>query len=79
MIRRWSCFANSPQNVVYRSGGKRYIDYHGRGLGILDEAASNYKLFSEDTELLYEAAYLFLLSRIGQALDRRGLHHPIDP
>jgi hypothetical protein len=64
----------TPRNVVYRSGGKRYIDYHGRGLGILDEAASNFRLFSEDTELLYEAAYLFLLSRIGQALDQRRLH-----
>jgi hypothetical protein len=64
----------SPRNVVYRAGGKRYIDYHGRGLGILDDAASNLKLYSEDPELLYEAAYLFLLSRIGQGLDQRGLH-----
>lgn len=64
----------TPRNVVYRSGSKRYIDYHGRGLGILDEAASSLKLYSEDAELLYEAAYLFLLSRIGQALDQRGLH-----
>jgi hypothetical protein len=64
----------TPRNVVYRAEGKRYIDYHGRGLGILDEAASSLKLYSEDAELLYEAAYLFLLSRIGQALDQRGLH-----
>jgi hypothetical protein len=64
----------TPRNVVYRAGRKRYIDYHGRGLGILDEAACSFKLYSEDTELLYEAAYLFLLSRIGQALDQRGLH-----
>lgn len=64
----------TPRNVVYRDDGKRYIDYHGRGLGILDEAASNLRLYSEDTELLYEAAYLFLLSRIGQALDQRRLH-----
>ena len=64
----------TPRNVVYRAEAKRYIDYHGRGLGILDEAASSLKLYSEDPELLYEAAYLFLLSRIGQALDERGLH-----
>jgi hypothetical protein len=64
----------TPRNVVYRAGGKRYIDYHGRGLGILDEASSNLKLYTEDAELLYEAAYLFLLSRIGQGLDQRGLH-----
>jgi hypothetical protein len=64
----------TPRNVVYRAGCKRYIDYHGRGLGILDEASSSLKLYSEDAELLYEAAYLFLLSRIGQGLDQRGLH-----
>jgi hypothetical protein len=64
----------TPRNVVYRAGGKRYIDYHGRALGILDEAASHLKLYSEDPELLYEAAYLFLLSRIGQGLDKLGLH-----
>ena len=64
----------TPRNVVYRGHGKRYIDYHGRALGILDEAASSLKLYSEDTELLYEAAYLFLLSRIGQGLDLLGLH-----
>jgi hypothetical protein len=64
----------TPRNVVYRADGKRYIDYHGRGLGILDQAASRFRLYSEDTDLLYEAAYLFLLSRVGQALDQRGLH-----
>jgi hypothetical protein len=64
----------TPRNVVYRAEGKRYIDYHGRALGIMDEAASSFKLYSEDPELLYEAAYLFLLSRIGQGLDQRGLH-----
>jgi len=64
----------TPRNVVYRDGGMRYIDYHGRALGILDEASSSLKLYSEDVGLLYEAAYLFLLSRIGQGLDRLGLH-----
>jgi hypothetical protein len=64
----------TPRNVVYRAGHIRYIDYHGRGLGILDETTSHLKLYSEDTGLLYEAAYLYLLSRIGQGLDQRGLH-----
>jgi hypothetical protein len=64
----------TPRNVVYRAGRMRYIDYHGRALGILDEDASHLTLYSEDAGLLYEATYLFLLSRIGQALDRLGLH-----
>jgi hypothetical protein len=64
----------TPRNVVYRSGGKRYIDYHGRALGIQDEATGDLKLFSQDANLLYEAAYLYLLSRAGEYLDQRRLH-----
>jgi hypothetical protein len=64
----------TPRNVAYREGHARYIDYHGRGLGILDEISGNFKLYSRDEDLLYEAAYLFLLSRIGEDLDRRGMH-----
>jgi hypothetical protein len=64
----------TPRNVVYRNGSKRYIDYHGRAMGIQDEASGDLKLYSRDPNLLYEAAYLYLLSRIGQHLDRQGLH-----
>jgi hypothetical protein len=64
----------TPRNVVYRSGGRRYIDYHGRALGIQEEETGNLKLYSRDPDLLYEATYLYLLSQIGQHLDRRGLH-----
>src|SRR5271154_1506734 len=38
----------TPRNVVYRCEGLRYIDYHGRGLGILEEASSRLTLYSED-------------------------------
>jgi hypothetical protein len=64
----------TPRNVAYRANGKRYIDYHGRALGIQDEATGNLKLYSRDPNLLYEAAYLYLLSRAGEYLDARGLH-----
>jgi len=64
----------TPRNVVYREGGKRFIDYHGRALGIQDEATGDFRLYSQDTGLLYEAAYLYLLSQIGQRLDAAGLH-----
>ena len=64
----------TPRNVVYRSNGKRYIDYHGRALGIQDEATGNLKLYSRDPNLLYEAAYLYLLSSAGEYLDGLGLH-----
>ena len=64
----------TPRNVVYRSEGRRYIDYHGRALGVQDERTGNLKLYSRDPNLSYEAAYLYLLSQIGQHLDRRGMH-----
>jgi hypothetical protein len=64
----------TPRNVVYRSGTHRFIDYHGRALGIQEERTGNLKLYSCDPDLLYEATYLYLLSQIGQHLDRRGLH-----
>lgn len=64
----------TPRNVVYRNQGWRFIDYHGRALGIQEERTGDLKLYSRDANLLYEAAYLYLLSQIGQYLDRHGLH-----
>ncbi len=66
--------AYTPRNVVYRSGGKRYIDYHGKAFGIQDESNGDFRLYSCNSDLLYEAAYLYLLSRIGQFLDAKGIH-----
>lgn len=66
--------AYTPRNVSYREGGRRFIDYHGRALGIQDEATAGFRLYSTSLELLYEAAYLYLLSQIGQSLDAAGLH-----
>jgi hypothetical protein len=60
--------------VVYRNARTRYIDYHGRALAIQDEPSGDLKIYSRDPSLLYEAAYLYLLSRIGEYLDERGLH-----
>ena len=64
----------TPRNVVYRDAACRYIDYGGRGLGVYDEEARVFRITSRDPHLLYEAAYLFLLSRIGSHLDSHGLH-----
>jgi hypothetical protein len=66
--------AYTPRNVAYRQGHLRYIDYHGRALGIQDTRTGSYKLYSRNPGLLYEAAYLYLLSQIGSYLDRRRMH-----
>lgn len=66
--------AYTPRNVAYRLHGKTVIDYSGRGLGIHDTQTGDFRLASLDHDLLYEAAYLFLLSQSGEALDRVHLH-----
>jgi hypothetical protein len=64
----------TPRNTVYRNGNKSYLDYHGRGLGVHEPEKRSFQIISRDANLLYEASYLFLLSQIGQALDKRRLH-----
>jgi hypothetical protein len=63
----------TPRNVVYRDGGRRILDFGGRGIGIYEPLARRFTMTSESADLLYEAGYLFLLSQIGQEADRRGL------
>ena len=63
----------TPRNVVYQQGGLTVIDYFGRALSVLDRARGKLTIQGEDEHLVHEAAYLFLLSRIGEHLDRIGL------
>jgi hypothetical protein len=63
----------TPRNVVYRDGGRRILDFGGRGIGIYDPADRRFTMTSESADLLYEAGYLFLLSQIGQSADRQGM------
>jgi hypothetical protein len=63
----------TPRNVVYRDGGRRILDFGGRGIGIYEPGSRRFTMTSESADLLYEAGYLFLLSQIGQEADRRGM------
>ena len=64
----------TPRNVSFRDGNLTYVDYSGRALAIHDRRAGGLRIFSLDPELLYEAAYLFLLSQAAEYLDRRRWH-----
>jgi len=64
----------TPRNTAYRNGMKSYLDFHGKGLGVHDAEERSFRIVSRDPHLLYEASYLFLLSQIGQALDKKRLH-----
>lgn len=63
----------TPRNVVYQDGDRTVIDWFGRASGVLDRAAGRLTIRGEDVHLVHEAAYLFLLSRIGEHLDGLGL------
>jgi hypothetical protein len=64
----------TPRNVAYTVGNKSFIDYGGRGLAVYDRGAGGLTIYSRDQDLLYEACYLFLLSRIAEYLDKRRMH-----
>jgi hypothetical protein len=64
----------TPRNTVYRNNGHSYIDYHGKGLGVYEAGKRSFQIVSRDPHVLYEASYLFLLSQIGAALDRKRMH-----
>jgi hypothetical protein len=63
----------TPRNVVYQDHGRTIVDYFGRALLIFDRKRGRVEVQGEDVHLVHEAAYLFLLSRVGEHLDWRGL------
>ena len=63
----------TPRNVVYQDGQRTIVDYFGRALSVLDRRTGRIEIEGEDAHLVHEAAYQFLLSRIGAHLDARGL------
>jgi hypothetical protein len=63
----------TPRNVVYQDGARTVVDYFGRALSVLDRKTGELTLQGEDEQLVHEAAYLFLLSRVGEHLDTLGL------
>ncbi len=63
----------TPRNVVYSDGHRQVVDYFGKALCVVDRRAGTTTIQGEDAHLVHEAAYLYLLSRVGEHLDRRGL------
>jgi hypothetical protein len=63
----------TPRNVVFQCGGQTIVDYFGRALLTLDRRSGRATIQGEQPELVHEAAYLFLLSRVGEHLDACGL------
>lgn len=64
----------TPRNVCFQKAGVSYIDYFGRGLAIFDRNEKRCVIYGTDHDLVHEIAYLFILSTVGQYLDRRRIH-----
>jgi hypothetical protein len=63
----------TPRNVVYQAGPRTAIDYFGRALAVLERATGTLLVQGQDAQLVHEAVYLYVLSRVGEHLDARGL------
>jgi hypothetical protein len=63
----------TPRNVVYQQDGRTVVDYFGRAVSVLDRESRRLLIQGEDQHLVHEAAYHFLLSRIGEHVESRGL------
>ena len=59
---------------VWDQGPIRWVDYHGRALLRRELNVEAATLWATDADVRWEAGYLFLMSRVGEQLDRRGVH-----
>ena len=64
----------TPRNVCFRHRQTMYIDYFGRALAIFNRLEGRCLVYGTDHDLVHEVVYLFILSTVGQYLDRAGLH-----
>jgi hypothetical protein len=60
--------------AVYAWRGKRVLDSHGKALVALQFTPDQAQIYSLDRSLIREKVYLVIMSRVGEWLDRRGLH-----
>ncbi len=69
-----TCSFATPRNICFSDGRITYIDYFGQGLNIYDKQTNQCQIVTEDLELAHEIAYLAILSRMSEALERKRLH-----
>lgn len=64
----------TPRNICYSQGDITYIDYFGRALARYDRGHDTLDVQSDEPHMLREVIFLSVLSRIGEALERRHMH-----
>jgi hypothetical protein len=63
----------TTRNVVFQDGDRTIVDFFGRAVAVFDRRHNRLQVQGEERHLVHEAIYLFLLSRIGEHLDRTSL------
>ncbi len=69
-----ACSLATPRNICFSNGRLTYIDYFGQALNIYDHGSNSSRIITDDLELAHEIAYLTILSRMSEALERKRLH-----
>ena len=64
----------NPDSIAYDDKNIRYVDYQGKALSIYDYKKEDGRIYSSNRELLHELVYLLILSRVGELLDKKGIH-----
>jgi hypothetical protein len=62
----------TPRNIVYELGDRKVVDYFGRVLSVVDKRSGALTVQGEDRQLVHEAVYHYLVSRVGEHLEARG-------
>ena len=69
-----TCSLATPRNICFSDGRLTYIDYFGQAINIYDKESNQCRIITTDIELAHEIAYLTILSRISEALEKQRLH-----
>ncbi len=64
----------TKEGVCYEYKRVRYVDYSGKALVRYDFRSEEGAAFSLDENILHEMSYIMILSRVGEMLDRKGIH-----
>jgi len=65
---------HNPDSTAYDDGRIRYVDHQARALTIYDYNNEEGRVYAQDRGLLHELTYLLILSRVGELLDKKGIH-----
>ncbi|MBN1831201.1 MAG: hypothetical protein JW896_03735 [Deltaproteobacteria bacterium] len=74
LLPELTCSFATPRNICFSDERFSYIDYFGQGLNIYDRQANHCEIITDDLELAHEIAYLTILSRVSEELERKHLH-----